>query len=429
MAIDDDNIDSCEVAVIGAGIVGICTAYTLAKRGHDVVVYEAEAKPARITSFANGGLITPSMAEPWAAPGLPGKLLSWMGREDAPFLIRPGNLPGMTRWGLRFLRNCTQAHWERNTRRLVELAKHSQRCLNRVADEAGLSNLLTTSGGLRIYANDEDGRAVSALANAMRRFDIASTERTQNECLELEPILQSAKKKVAGGVYYPDDQAGDCRKFTQELATVAETLGARFRYSNAVRNVQSATDSVTFKTASGTTHCEKLIVATGFPPNTIRGLKKAALPICYPVKGYSVSFAAQAGDELPTVPIIDDSNKIGIVPIENGVRLVGTAEFAGTDARISEDRVQAIIDTAQSLLPHDWLRRKPDQVWTAFRPMMPDSVPVIGRSKHKRILLNVGHGHLGWTNACGSADLIADLVANREPVLDMSDYSSCPQDG
>ncbi len=406
------------VTVLGAGVVGATTAYYLAKRGHEVTVIDRQPDVGLETSFANGGLVSPSMSEPWAAPGIPLKLLTSLGHDDAPFLLRLRALPGMAGWGLRFLRNCTAKRFERNARTLRRLANYSRDALDSLTAETDIEYDRSTLGILMVYPD------AAAFADAQRHMrslgemGVAYETLDARGCAALEPGLAPATDKLAGGIHLPNDQSGDAMKFTRETARLCRALGVEFRHGVTVTALEAAGDkvqSVVTDTGRMTADAYVVALATGSPA-ILRALG-IKLSI-YPVKGYSVTVPTAGWNNAPNVPVIDYGRLVAVTRLGDNIRVAGTVEFAGFDRSQNRGRGENLLDAARNLFP-DFPATASAEHWSGLRPMTPDGPPVLGASPYRNLFLNTGHGSLGWTLACGSARVMADLLDGRAPEIDL----------
>ncbi len=411
--------DRGSILVLGGGIIGVTSAYYLARRGFRVTLVEGREGAGLETTFANGGLLTPSMADPWAAPGIPWKLLKWIGREDSPFLVRPGALPGLVSWGLKFLANCNAATWRRNTATILALAGYSHRARQALTRETGIAYDLSQVGTLRLFrdrpsmaAARRGAEVVGALGIAYRVLDAAA-------CAELEPALAPQAQRISGGIHFPDDEAGDTHAFTLALAEACAAEGVAFRFGETVQRIETRDGALSgVVTDAGRLEAERCLVALGnASPGLLRGLG-IKLPI-YPVKGYSVTFSTEGWNGAPVVPMVDDGRKMGIVRLGDRLRVAGTAEFTGHDAALNPRRIANLTSSLLDLFP-DLPNPETGEPWTGFRPMTPDGIPYLGPTPVRNLYVNAGHGHLGWTMSCGSAKALADLIAGAEPEIDLS---------
>jgi D-amino-acid dehydrogenase len=407
------------VLVLGAGVIGTATAYFLTRQGFSVTVIEREDGAGQITSFANGGLITPSMADPWAAPGMAWKLLSWIGREDSPFLLRPQHIPELMSWGTRFLLNCRISVWQRNTAIILRLAEYSQNMLQELTGETGLAYDLAERGTLRLFRDELSMENARRGAELLGRFGVDHRVLDAAGCLAVEPSLAPKAAEISGGIHYPGDMSGDAFQFTRNLAALCARRGAVFQYGTTVESIETGAGRVSaVVTDKGRFTADHYVLAVG---NGLPGFKRAlALPI-YPVKGYSVTFSTAGWNGAPKVPMIDDARKIGIVPIGDRLRVAGTIEFTGDDPSLNARRGAKLVENLSALYP-DLPARSTGQHWAGLRPTTPDGIPVLGRTKLRNLSVNLGHGHLGWTMAAGCGNALADQIAGATPALDLAPY-------
>jgi len=401
-----------DTIVLGAGAVGVATAYYLARNGEQVTVIERQPAAALETSWGNGGVIHASEVEPWSQPGMPRNIIGWLGNESAPLLLRVGAIPHMWRWGLQFAMNCTQTRFRRNCEANLALALYSLRSLREIRAEVGMAYDAATNGVMKIYRSaasldkaERSLRKLEPLGLTFRRLSAA-------EAVRAEPGLGDIAGELAGAFHFPRDEVGDCNKFTQALAAECARLGVRFLYGTEVRGIDVGGGRATgVVTAEGRLAASRVVVALGsFTPAIVRALG-LRVPI-YPVKGVSITFPRGVWNDAPAMPVIDDSHLFGIVPIGDRIRISGSAEISGFDTVPSEDRCQAIIRNAMKTFPS--LAGRFDRAaaifWAGLRPVTPTGSPVIGPTRIPGLWLNAGHGHLGWTMACGSGRVLAELT-------------------
>ena len=393
-----------KIVVLGAGVIGVTSAWYLAEAGHDVTVVDRHAQAGQETSFANGGQISAGHAEPWAKPAVVPKILKWLGREDAPLLFRARLDWAQWRWGLGFLRECIPGRFERNARTLAGLAGYSRECLIALRGQTGIRYDELTRGILQFATREPDFETLAGQAEAMRQFGAKREIKTAAECLALEPALQHSEERVVGGIYDPHDESGDAYKFTAELARRCESRCVRFQYGHTVQQLDVVGDRV-----QGADAC---VVALGSYSPLLLAPLGIHIPV-YPLKGYSITLETTEG---PTVSLTDEAAKIVISRLGNRLRAAGTAELTGYDTRINAARCDAILRRIRTLFP----RVVPGEVktWAGLRPATPSNVPVIGRTRIANLFLNTGHGTLGWTLACGSGKALADIVSGRKPEVD-----------
>lgn len=408
--------------VIGAGVIGTALAYELALGGETVTVVDAAAGPGLETSFANGSLITPSMSDPWASPGVPKMLLKYLGREEAPFLLRLGALPSMAGWGMAFLRNCSPERWRANTRAVFPLAQYSRDRLDAMTRELGLDYDRFGGGTLRIHEDAASMREADAALAVYRDLGCEIGVLGQEECLAMEPSLRPVARGIHGGFHFPGDRSGDCHVFTRQLAARAAKKGVAFRFDSKVTalNVENGRIKAVL-TASGPIEADRFVLAAGsYSPELGRqvGLR---IPV-FPVKGYSATFDIAGWNQPPSVPFVDNGRKIAVVRMGSRLRIAGTAEFSGFDRRDNPVRSGVLLKHFKALFP-DSKGVGPPQYWHGLRPMSADGRPFIGRSHVSNLYVNTGHGPLGWTLACGSAKALAQLMGGARPEIDLAPFA------
>ncbi len=405
---------SNHVVILGGGIIGITSAWYLAQRGYQVTIIEKEQSAGLATSFANGGLLTPSMADPWAAPGLPLKLLRWMGREKSPFLLRPTALPGMMNWGLSFLRNCTDAQWRKNTEIIFRLAAYSQQATDQLAEQTGIEFDHSTSGTLRLFRDSLSIDNAKRGARIVGDLGCRSQLLTAAECIDVEPALAPQAEQLTGGIYFPDDGSGDAYKFTTALSERCKEIGVQFRYGVNIEGISIASNQVqAVQTDKGPVQGDHYVLALASASTQLMRSLGVKLPV-YPVKGYSATLSIKGWNSAPTVPLVDDARKLAITRLGDRLRLAGTAEFNGFDRQLNPQRGRMLLDNLLEIFP-DCPGVESTQHWTGLRPMTPDGIPVIGNTPFQNLFINTGQGHLGFTMACGSAKVLTDIINDKQP--------------
>ena len=410
--------DARHVAVLGGGVVGVASAWFLARNGCRVTLIERREGAGLETSFANGGLVTPSMSDPWASPEIPGMILKWIGREDSPFLVRVGAVPGLASWGLEFLRQCNQADWRRNTRNILRLSTYSHERLRELVRETGVDFESNPRGTLHLFRDSLSMEKTSRTAEMLEELGVPSRTLDSAGCAALEPALRHQVDRIAGSIHYPDDEAGDAHLFTRRLAAICASNGVEFRYGEAVESIEVQGGKFSaVRTATGRVTADVCLVALGNESAARLRPLGIRLPI-YPVKGYSVTFPVGGWNDAPVVPFADDGHKAGIVRIGDRIRVAGTAEFAGRDRTLNPKRIANLRNYFLGLFPH-YPDRSAGEAWTGLRPMTPDGIPYLGPTPVTGLYLNTGHGHLGWTMSCGSASIVADLICGRDAGIDL----------
>ena len=408
-----------KVLVLGAGVIGVASAWYLSKAGHEVTVIDRHGGAGLETSFANGGQISVSHAVPWANPAAPLKILKWLAREDAPLLFRLRADLRQWRWGLAFLRECTAARTRHNIRQLVTLGLYSRESLQALRAETGLQYDQLARGILHFYTSQHELDAAVEPARVMRSIGCELEMVNRSRCIEIEPALRDTP--VLGGSWSPSDESGDAHKFTQGLAALAAQRGVRFRAGRVVAldveggRVSGVRIDVGEEEVA---QADAYLVCLGsYSPLFTRPLG-IHLDI-YPAKGYSVTLPVADAARAYTVSMTDDEHKLVFSRLGERLRIAGTAELDGYSTELNDIRCRAILRRTLELFPGagDAARA---QFWTGLRPATPSNVPYIGATRYPNLYLNTGHGTLGWTHACGSGRALADIVSGRKPEIDFA---------
>ncbi len=380
------------VIVLGAGVVGTTAAWYLARAGHAVTVVDRREDAGLETSFANGGQISVSHAEPWANPSAPATILRWLGREDAPLLFRLRADARQWAWGLRFLRECLPSRSLANTRAILSLGLYSR------------AELAARQG------------------ERMRALGMDRVLKTAAECVAIEPALAESTVPIAGGEYSAADESGDARRFTQALARRAMGFGVTFLYGRTVARLEREGDRVSGVVLAGgeagevRLAADAYVLALGSWSPLVAAPAGVRLPV-YPVKGYSLTLPLRRGDVAPVTSLTDEAHKLVFSRLGERLRVAGTAELNGYDTALNDVRCEALARRAAALFPRAGDRAQA-QFWTGLRPATPSNVPIIGRSRLRNLYLDTGHGTLGWTLACGSGRALADIVSGVAPEVD-----------
>lgn len=408
-----------KVIVLGAGVIGVTSAWYLARDGHEVTLVDRRPQAGMETSFANGGQIAAGHAEPWARPSVIPKLIRWLGRDDAPLLFRPRADWAQWAWALRFARECLPGRFEKNTRALAGLARYSHACLMALRAETGIEYDRLARGILHVCTDREGFDALVAHAETVRRLGVERQVKSAEECVAIEPALRNSAEPIVGGVYAPQDESGDALTFTQRLLERAQKIGVKFIAGAHVKALEAGAGEVErVRLADGALSADAYVVSlASYSPLLLRPLG-IRIPV-YPLKGYSVTIPLRAElvSAAPSVSLTDDAFKIVISRLGNRLRAAGTAELAGYDTSINEVRCAAIIARVTRLFPQ-LACAQGVEYWAGLRPATPNNVPLIGRTRLANLFLNTGHGTLGWTLACGSGRALADLASGREPEVD-----------
>ncbi|HEF5870894.1 TPA: D-amino acid dehydrogenase [Burkholderia cenocepacia] len=409
------------VVILGSGVVGVASAYYLARAGHEVTVIDREAGPALETSFANAGQISPGYAAPWAAPGVPLKAVKWMFEKHAPLAIRLDGTRFQLQWMWQMLRNCTAERYAVNKGRMVRLAEYSRDCLQALRADTGIQYEGRTGGTLQLFRTQQqlDGAAkdIAVLQEANVPFELLSPV----ELKHAEPALAAVSHKLTGGLRLPGDETGDCQLFTTRLAALAESLGVKFRYNTPIDALAIAGGKIAgVQCGSETVRADAYVVALGsYSTNFIANLMK--IPV-YPLKGYSITAPIVNEAAAPVSTVLDETYKIAITRFDQRIRVGGMAEIVGFDKNLRAARRETLEMCVNDLFPGGGDTSKAT-FWTGLRPMTPDGTPIVGRTPVSNLFLNTGHGTLGWTMSCGSGQLLADLISGKKPAIQADDLS------
>ncbi|WP_186230835.1 D-amino acid dehydrogenase [Burkholderia gladioli] len=409
------------VVILGSGVVGVTSAYYLARAGHEVTVIDREAGPALETSFANAGQISPGYAAPWAAPGVPLKAVKWMFEKHAPLAIRLDGTRFQLQWMWQMLRNCTAERYAVNKGRMVRLAEYSRDCFQALRAGTGIAYEGRTGGTLQLFRTQAqfDGAAkdIAVLRDANVPFELLTADQLKNA----EPALAAVSHKLTGGLRLPGDETGDCQLFTTRLAAMAEELGVQFRYNTPIDALAIAGGRIAGVQCGGElVRGDAYVVALGsYSTRFLSNIVK--IPV-YPLKGYSITAPIVDAAAAPVSTVLDETYKIAITRFDSRIRVGGMAEIAGFDKRLNQARRETLEMCVNDLFPGGGDTSKAS-FWTGLRPMTPDGTPIVGRTPVPNLFLNTGHGTLGWTMSCGSGQLLADLMSGKKPAIQADDLS------
>ncbi len=409
-----------KILVLGSGVIGVSTAYYLARSGHEVTVLDRQPGPGLETSFANAGEISPGYSAPWAGPGIPQKAIKWLLMQDGPLVLRPKLDPQMWLWGLKLLANCTHKAYAINKGRMVRLAEYSRDRMIALRAETGIAYDGREQGTLQLfrYQNqlDHAGDDIAVL----KQYGVPYEVLDPKGCVAAEPGLATATVPFVGGLRLPNDETGDCKLFTERLAELAAGEGVSFRYGVGIERIETSGNRVTgVVTTVGTLTSDAYVVALGsYSPLLLRPLG-IDLPI-YPIKGYSLTVPITDEAVAPVSTIMDETYKVATTRLGDRIRVGGTAEIAGYDTRLHASRRGPLDRSLRDLFPRAGDASRAS-FWCGLRPMTPDGTPLLGRSPIDNLYLNTGHGTLGWTMAAGSGAVMADLISGRRPEIDIAD--------
>lgn len=421
-----------KIVVLGAGIIGVSTAWYLLEQGHEVTVVDRQPDAALETSFANGAQISVSFCEPWANAGAPFKVAKWLLREDSPLLFRPRMDPAQWRWGLSFLTQCTTSAFERNVEQLVQLGRYSHASLKTLVAQTGIEYERLERGILHFFSSQADFEAGAVGAEIMRRHGVDRRVLNRDEVLKVEPALAAFGPNIHGGTFTPSDESGDARVFTQKLAQLCAERGATFLWNHDVLALEHSGGQITGAQVASRETGKKLALKAdayvaamaSYTPALLKPLGEYLA--IYPAKGYSATLRLKKPEQASVVSLLDDGRKIAISRLGDQIRIAGTAELAGFDTGLdsptSRARCASLVKRYEELFP-GVADTSETNYWTGLRPSTPTNIPYIGRSKKaSNLWLNAGHGTLGWTHGAGSGHALAELMAGRAPEMDFAFY-------
>ncbi len=411
-----------DVLVLGGGVVGVTTAYQLAREGAKVTLIDRQPDVAMETSFANAGQISPGYAAPWAAPGIPLKALKWLFLQHAPLSVRPDGTWFQLQWMAQMLRNCTSTRYAENKARMVALAEYSRDHLRALRHEIDLPYEGRSLGTLQLFRTHAQLQAaqrdIAVLQEAGVPFELLPREALAHA----EPGQAHAQSRLTGGLRLPGDETGDCHRFTRELARHAQALGVKFMLGQTVRQwltVRCQVTGVVLQAADGgpgeALRADRIVLAAGSYSRELLKPLGIDIPV-YPVKGYSLTLPLVDEARAPVSTVLDETYKVAITRFDRRIRVGGMAELAGFDKTLRAKRLATLAHVVSDLFPGGDLQQA--QAWTGLRPMTPDGTPLVCATPQPKLFLNTGHGTLGWTMACGSARVLTDLMMGRRPAVE-----------
>ncbi|MET3898835.1 D-amino-acid dehydrogenase [Devosia sp. UYZn731] len=409
-----------KVIVLGGGVIGVTSAYYLAKAGHEVEVIERQPGVALETSFANAGEVSPGYASPWAAPGIPRKAIKWLLMKHPPLIVKAVADPYMVRWMFQVLTNCTAGRYATNKARMVRVAEYSRDVLKALRADTGITYDERMAGTLQLFRTQHQVDDAHKDIEVLAQYGVAYEVLDKAGCIGAEPGLGASDAPIAGGLRLPGDETGDCHIFTTKLAAMAVELGVVFRYGVTINGLDVQSGKVAgVQTSAGRITGDRYIMAMGsFSPRLGRTIG-IDLPI-YPVKGYSITAPIIKEATAPVSTVLDESYKIAVTRLGDRIRVGGMAELSGYNSDLSPHRKETLAFVVNQLFPGAGDTVKAT-FWTGMRPMTPDSTPIVGISKLDNLYINSGHGTLGWTMACGSARVMTDMISGTKPDIDISD--------
>ena len=410
-----------KVVILGSGVIGVTSAYYLAQAGHDVTVLDRQPGPALETSFANAGQISPGYASPWAAPGIPLKAMKWMVQRHAPLSITPDGTTFQLQWMWQMLRNCTPERYAVNKERMVRLAEYSRDCFKALRAATGIAYEGRQQGTTQLFRTqkqlDDAAKDIRVLEETGVPFQLLD----RDQLVGAEPGLATSRHKLVGGLRLPNDETGDCQLFTTRLTAMAEQLGVKFRYNVDISGLTLAGGAISgVQCGAEVVRADSYVVALGAYSTTL--LKHLVDIPVYPLKGYSITVPIVDGGAAPTSTILDETYKIAVTRFDDRIRVGGMAELSGYNLELNPRRRETLEMVVNDVFPGAGYTAAAT-FWTGLRPMTPDGTPVVGRTGVRNLFINTGHGTLGWTMSCGSAQLLSDIISSRRPAIRADDLS------
>nr|MBL8411188.1 D-amino acid dehydrogenase [Dechloromonas sp.] len=410
------------VLVLGSGVIGTSIAYYLAKAGHQVTVVDRQPGPALETSFANAGEVSPGYSAPWAGPGVPIKAIKWMLMHHSPLVIKPMLDPAMWRWGAAMLRNCTESAYQVNKSRMVRVAEYSRDCLKELRAETGIAYDERSQGTLQLFRTQKQLDGIGKDVEILKASGVPFQVLDRAGYIQYEPALAEVQEKFVGALRLPGDETGDCFKFTQRLAKLAEGLGVDFRFGTTIAGIEHDGRRITgIRTDAGTLRADQYVLALGSYSTQLLKPLGIDIPV-YPVKGFSITVPITDPTMAPESTIMDETHKVAVTRLGDRIRVGGTAQLSGFDLGLEESRRKTLEFVVSDLFPKGGDVSKAE-FWTGLRPMTPDGTPIIGNTRYHNLTLSTGHGTLGWTMAAGTGRVVADLLSGRQPDIAVNDLS------
>ena len=413
-----------KVVVLGAGVVGVSTAWFLRQAGHEVTVIDRAEAVAMETSFANAGQLSFGYTTPWAAPGIPQKAAKWLLKAHSPLIVRWDGSGFQLRWLKQMLQNCTESRYRLNKERMVRVSEYSRALFAKLEAELGLDFEGRKKGTLQIFRTDKEVQGAKKDMAVLAEYGVPVTELSAADCVQYEPALANVVHKLAGALHLPNDATGDCHLFTTRLAALCREQGVQFVFHHAIERFESSGKRIQAVYAGGKRwEAEHFVCALGSFSRPLLMQLGLDVPV-YPVKGYSLTLPVVQSDAAPQSTVLDETYKVAITRFNERIRVGGMAELSGYQLRLNPKRRETLELVVQDLFPHGGDVRQAT-FWSGLRPMTPDSTPIIGASSWENLTLNTGHGTLGWTMSLGSGKLAADIVSQTPTEIRSDDLGLC----
>ncbi|PTU65907.1 MULTISPECIES: D-amino acid dehydrogenase [unclassified Chromobacterium] len=411
-----------KVIVLGGGVLGVSTAWYLAKAGCDVTVLERQEGVALETSFGNAGQISPGYSTPWAAPGIPLKAAKWLFQRHAPLAVKPDGSLYQLQWIAKMLANCNEDAYAVNKSRMMRLAEYSRDKMKELRAETGIGYEARQGGTLQLFRSQAQVDGVSKDIAVLKECGVDFKVLDRDGCAEVEPALASVKHKLTGGLQLPNDETGDCNLFTARLAEMARAKGVEFRFGVSVDGIESDGKRITgVRVGDDLLTADHYVVAMGsFSRDMVKTLG-IDIPV-YPVKGYSLTVPITNPAGAPVSTVLDETYKVAITRFDDRIRVGGMAELSGYDLSLNPRRRETLEMVVGDLYPNGG-DIPAASFWTGLRPMTPDGTPIVGGTRFANLSLNTGHGTLGWTMGAGSGKVLADIITGAKPEISLDGLS------
>lgn len=404
-----------QIAVIGGGVIGVCTAYFLAHAGHQVVVIERLSHVAEKASYGNAGVVAPGYVTPWAMPGMPKKILSSLLKSDGPVLLKPTFDRAMWRWVRQWLAECELERFRINKERMQRVAGYSRLVLQQLREHHHL-DYEQTRGYLQLFRSEHDVEMAKPALELLTEQGVAHQVVDPDQARAIEPAL-SAKTTLAGGLYLPDDEAGNCPLFTKQLKNIAQEMGVEFLFGSTVSAIDPHGQRIGLRVRDRVFNADAVVIAAGIDSTRLLEPLGIRLPL-YPIKGYSATATIRNYDDAPQAALMDEAYKVAITRMGGRIRIAGIAELGSTSSDLHEAALRTLAKVGEDWFP-DAANYSTASYWSGIRPMLPDGPPVLGATPIRNVYLNVGHGSTGWAMAAGCGLLLSDIISGRKPDIDM----------
>ncbi len=406
-----------QIVILGSGVIGVTSAWYLAKEGHEVTVVDRQGAPAMETSFGNAGQISPGYSAPWAAPGVPLKAIKWMMQDLSPLMINPKVNANTLKWMTKMLANCNQSSYHVNKARMMRLAEYSRDCFRDLRTEMNIDYDQRTGGTLQLFRTQKQVDAAAKDIAVLEECGVDYEVLDSDGCVSREPALAQVKEKLVGGLRLPGDETGDCFKFTNALAEECKKLGVKFMFDTDIDGLLSDDNQIVgVKTSQGTLTADRYLMCMGSYSTLHLANVGVVVPV-YPIKGYSLTLPIIDETKAPVSTIMDETYKVAVTRFEDRIRVGGTAEITSYNTELMEKRRRNVEHTVSDLFPGGGDVAKAE-FWTGLRPMTPDGTPILGGTRYPNLYLNTGHGTLGWTMSLGSGKFVADVICDKKTDID-----------